>query len=434
MKALLSIPFVRDIATMQIGRMVLIGCGFLSSILYARMLGLGGYGEYAVVLAFTGTFGLFTNLGQQATTLTFFAEAYGRKDTKALAEILQYYLVLSLCAAVLLGLFALLAPILTGWIYDDRHIGELAGIVFVSSICELGFIYYSIVLQTVRNIRLLTLLENAKTVLQLGIAVWFLLQGYGVAGVLWSWLITAAIFSAASCILYPSLRAEHDLPRIGEALFAGTGRSLWKYTKDGLWIAADKSIGNLYPNIFLFALSTQVQESVVGSLRLAFKLGGLPSSFGLASVGRLASSVIPSVAGRGHDVLVKKLRQLAAHTVAMHGIITLCGLLIVPALLPVVYGEHFGIAMYPFVVIAILNLTLSIHILVTPILRVYSKIQIAAVLSAIGTVIAMAIFFPLSNALRPTWALYISLLAYHVIIGLVVFPVLRLIRTAPKQR
>ncbi|MDO8648448.1 MAG: hypothetical protein Q7R81_01565 [Candidatus Peregrinibacteria bacterium] len=79
------LPFVRDVTTMQMGRLVTIGSSFIASILYVRFLGLGGYGEYAVVLAYTGTVGLFTNLGQQATTLTFFAEAYGRKDREAQA-------------------------------------------------------------------------------------------------------------------------------------------------------------------------------------------------------------------------------------------------------------------------------------------------------------------------------------------------------------
>jgi len=430
-RPLLRSAFVRDIATMQVGRMVLIGCSFLSSIIYARFLGLGGYGHYAVVLAFTGVFGLLTNLGQQATTLTFFAEAYGRKDRTALAQILQYYIVLSACTAGLLLLFAVLAPLVTDRIYGNPEIGHLARIVFLSSICELIFIYYSIALQTVRKIRLLTLLENAKTVLQVGLATLFLVRGFGVAGILWSWIIASASFSALSCFLYPSLRAEYNLPHMYEALREGNASTLWKHTKDGLWIAADKSLGNLYPNIFLFALSTQVQESVVGSLRLAFKLGGLPASFGLASVGRLASSVLPTFAGKGHTALRTGLRKLTTHTLAMHGLITLCGLLIIPPLLPVVYGKSFGIAVYPFLVIAVLNVLLAFHAVTTPILRIYSKISVAAVLNAVGTVVALGLFFGLETVLKPTFALYIALLVYHGIIALVFPTALKLIHRAP---
>ncbi|PIR50057.1 hypothetical protein COU79_01490, partial [Candidatus Peregrinibacteria bacterium CG10_big_fil_rev_8_21_14_0_10_54_7] len=337
------------------------------------------------------------------------------------------------CAALLLGLLALLSPMLTAIIYGDDSIGQLTRIVFISSICELGFIYLSIVLQTVRKIRLLTLLENAKIVLQLGLSTFFLLLGFSVAGILWSSLIAAVLFSSVSCLLYPKLRANYDLPPVREALRAGNRTMFWKYTKDGLWIAMDKSLGNLYPNIFLFALSTQVRGAIVGSLRLAFKLGELPSSFGLSSIGRLASSVLPSVAGRGHDVLRSKIRKLATHTIAMHGFITLCGLLIIPPLLPIVYGEQFGIATYPFIVIAILNLSLALHALATPVLRVYSKIWMAAVLSAVGTLAGLGLFFTLGEMLRPTWALYIALLVYHIIIGLVFVPVLKIVRTQQIQ-
>ena len=425
---LLHSRFVRDIATMQVGRVILIGCGFLSSIIYARILGLGGYGEYAVVLAFTGTFGLLTNLGQQTTTLTFFSKAYGRKDRQAMAHILHYYLILSLCTAILLGLFAYLCPMLATLIYKDDSIGKLARIVFLSSICELVFIFFSIALQTVRKIRLLTLLENAKTVLQLGLAVWFLLLGYGVAGILWSWLIAAFTFSTLSCLLYPKIRKEFDLPHVGEAIALGNKKTLWKYTKDGLYIAVDKSLGNLYPNIFLFALSTQAQESVVGIIRLAFKLGGLPASFGLASVGRLASSVIPTVVGKGHTALRKQIRRLAMHTIIMHSLITLCGLVIIPPLLPIVYGEHFGIAMYPFIVIAILHLSQALHALITPILRTISKIYIATIFNMTAMSIALFAFITLQGTLSPNRALYIGLILYHIIQALVIFPVWRLLR------
>src|SRR3989338_9099405 len=87
--------FVRDVATMQVGRMVTIGCNFAASILYARFLGIGGHGSFAVVLAFTGVFWLVTNLGQQITLTTFLAEAWGRKDKTAMREIAHYYIVLS---------------------------------------------------------------------------------------------------------------------------------------------------------------------------------------------------------------------------------------------------------------------------------------------------------------------------------------------------
>src|SRR3989344_7298521 len=134
------IPFIRDVTTMQIGRLVMITSSFIASILYVRFLGHGGYGDYAVVLAYTGTVGLLTNLGQQATTLTFFAEAYGRKDKAALARVLQYYIITAAGTAMLLLALCFVSPVLTQWVYGKSSVGILASLVFISSICELPFI------------------------------------------------------------------------------------------------------------------------------------------------------------------------------------------------------------------------------------------------------------------------------------------------------
>lgn len=424
------VPFVRDVTTMQVGRLVTIAASFLASILYVRYLGLAGYGEYAVVLAYTGTVGLFTNLGQQATTLTFFAEAYGRKDTAAGARVMHYYLVTSAGAAMLLGILAMLSPLLTEWIYDRSAIGLLAGLVFASSMCELPFIFVSIILQTVREIRLLTLLENCKTLLQLSIAVALLAAGFGVPGLLISSLAAAAVFSMIGIGLFPRLRKRYGLPGIRDAFRHGDASHIVRYGKDGIWIAVDKSLGNLYPNIFLFVFSMQVTPAVVGLLRLGMKLAELPSSFVLSGISRLASSAIPVIIGKGKTALHASLTKLIKNTAALHLGVSLAAAILVPPLLPIVYGENFQPAVYPFLVILILNLSLAFHAIATPILRISSQIHIAAYLNAVATIVGIGLFFTLGFVMRPMWALYIALAVYHGIIALTFIPVANTIRRA----
>lgn len=422
------VPFVRDVTTMQAGRLVMIGSSFLASVLYVRFLGLGGYGEYAVILAYTGTVGLFTNLGQQATTLTFFAEAYGRKDRGALARVFHYYLATAAGTTLLLVLLAIASPALTSWIYGRSNIGLLAGLVFISSICELPFIFVSIILQTVREIRLLTLLENTKSLFQMSTAVALLLAGLGVAGVLLGSIIAALSFSIVGIGLSFRLQRKYDLPTLREALGAGNVACFLRYSKDGFWIAIDKSLGNLYPNIFLFVFSTQVSPSVVGLLRLGMKLADLPSSFVLSSISRLASSAVPVMVGRGKTVLRASLITLAKHTAALHLAVSLAAAVVIPPLLPIVYGASFQPAVYPFLVILALNLLLAFHAVATPILRVSSQIYIAAYLSGIATVIGIGLFFALQFLVRPMLALYLALALYHLIIGLIYFPIAKTLR------
>lgn len=429
---IVRIPFIRDVTTMQFGRIAQILLNFIASIVYARFLGLTGYGEYAVILAFTGTVGLLTNLGQQATTLTFFAEAYGRKDRAALARVLHYYIITAAATAALLAVLSLLSPVITQWIYGQRQIGILAGLVFVSSIGELPFILVSIVLQTVREIRVLTLLENAKNILQLVTAVLLLVFGFGVLGLLLSSLIASVVLSVIAILLYPTLRRKFNLPTIQEALAAGNSSQFRRYTRDGIWIAIDKSLGSLYPNIFLFIISTQVAPAIIGLLRLGMKLADLPSSVALSSISRLASSAIPVMVGKGKHALRSSLIRLTKHTAALHFGISAAAAVVVPVLLPVVYGPNFQPAVYPFLVILVLNLTLALHAIATPILRISSKIHLAAILNSVATVVGVGLFFLLADFVRPLWALYIALGVYHSIIGLLFFPVMMTLRDMNK--
>lgn len=409
------------------GRIVTIACGFATSILYVRFLGLSGYGEYAVVLAFVGTLGIFTNLGQQATLTTFLAESYGRRDKKTMEEITHYYAVA--CAVVFFFLIALAiaAPIITDWIYGDQTIGQLARLVFISSLFEFVFSYFSIALQVVREIKTLTYMENSKTVLQVVGSLILLWLGYGVFGILLSSVIASVSFMLLSMSMYPKFRKRYNFPSLRDILSVRGEGHFKKFGRDGLFIAIDKNAGNLYPNIFLFALSTVAPQPIVGLIRLAFKLADLPTSLALNSVSRLSSSVISTLAGIGGETLRKNIIRLIKSTVLMHTFITVGGIILVPIFLPYVYGESFQVAQFPFFVITLLNLSFGFQTPATPILRVYSKIYIATLFNVTAMILGLSAFFLLKDTITPVRALYVALTIYQTIQTLIIFPVWKLI-------
>jgi len=427
-----KVPFVRDVATMQVGRVIGMFSSFLASILYARFLGIGGYGQYAVVLAFTGTLGVLTNLGQQATLTTFLAEAYGRKDKEGMRIASHYYVSISVLAAFVLLVMMIIAPLVTDALYQKPEIGMLARLVFLSSLLEFPFSYVAISLQVVREIRMLTIAENAKVVVQLGLAVLLLIMGFGVAGILAGSAIGASVFALLSFVLYPMVRKKHNLPSFGGMLKKADTSKLWKHWKDGFWIAIDKNIGNLYPTIFLFVLSMITNQSVIGLLRLAFKLADLPASFVLNSVSRLSGSVLPSVAGRGADVLRSTIRKLVTHSAGAMALATIGALVCVPVFLPIVYGENFRVAVYPFVIIVIMQMSYAFHSFATPILRMYSKIYYATILNVI-TMSATVSILLIGNSLtgKPTWSLYAALGLFHTMTLLIIPPTLKLMKQKP---
>lgn len=422
-----SVPFVRDIVTMQFGQVIGTGAGFVASIVFARLLGLQGYGTYALVLGCAGLLGFITNLGQQTTALTFFAEAYGKKDREQMKNVLQYYFVVSLCSSLLIVGVILVLPWLSTLLYSDPTIGALARIIFLSSIIDPLFVFGSIALQSIRKIRALTILENSRIVLQLGLSVLFIYQGLGVAGALLGSLVGTAIMSLVSLSTYASICSTYNLPTLREVIYVQRLTHVWKLVKSGFFIAIDKNVSNQYPNLFIVTLGIFAPESVVGLVRLSFKLGSLPASFILSNISKLSSSVIPTLFGSGSAVS-GSLWKLIRYASALHIAGTAGAILVIPQLIPLVYGDAFSVAVYPFIVIALLQTTNVIHIVNVPILRLHNRIYYTTIFNSIGFVIATAALVLLQEYVRTTLALYAALTLYHSISLLVVFKVYGLVK------
>lgn len=422
--------FVRDLLTLQVGQVVPIICGFLSSILYPNLLGLDGFGRYAIVLSITGILSLVTNLGQHYTAVSFLAEAYGRKDRDAMRAIGRYYVMISvLMIGVLAAIFPFLPP-LTEAVYGDRQLGKLAQLVFASSMLDPLYNYLCIVLQTVRDFRRLTIIENAYIVVQLCIGATLVVAGWGIAGILWGSIITSALSVILACVLLPTLHRKYDLPDVW-SLVAIDAAALRTYVAKGFWIAADKNISNLYPNIFLFSLSIRSSPEAVGLARLAFKYANLPASFVLSNISRLAATVVPTLLGQGAGDVRRALMRLARSTAAVHLSATVLTGIAVPVLFPMLYGASFGDALRPFWVVLALHTGLAVHVILTPILRIKNRVYLATIFNMTGFVASsIAFFITAGSALTPLWAFAMALGIYHAISLCVVFPSIRLLRTA----
>ncbi len=425
---LLKVRFVRDLLTMQVGKAVPMLCGLLSSIIFPNLLGLDGYGRYAVVLALVSVISLFTNLGQQHSALAFLSEAFGRKDAKAMKSVGRYYMLASLVSILILLVVFPFMPMIGEKIYGDTNIGYLVQLVFAASILDPLYNYLSIVLQTVREIRLLTVIENAYTTLQLGIGVLLVIMGYGVAGILLGSLITSGLSLLFALCLLPAILKKHGLPKL-RSLFAFDLQGFKTYGTNGFWIAVDKNIANLYPNLFLFSLSLRSSEEAVGLVRIAFKYGNLPASFVLSNISRLASSVVPTLIGQGAN-LRKSLLKLLKSTVALHLLATAGAAVCVPVFFPLVYGKGFGDALRPFWVVLLLHTGLAVHALITPILRVKNRVYLATFFNVTGIALGLGAFFlTAGNTLTPLWAFALALTIYHVVSLGIVLPTYSLVRS-----
>lgn len=427
LRTLLKIPFVRDFATLQAGQIIALGCGFISLPLYTRLLGPDGYGLYGLVFAFSRIAGFFGNLGQQYTTLTFMAEAHARRDRQALREILWYYVAVSGIAVMVMIALLPVLPTLAGWLGNDRSVGTLARLVLLSAMFDPVFTFVATALQVVRRIRLLTILDNVKTVVQLILSVAFLLLGWHVAGLLWASVITAVIFAGISAAIYMRIRVSEGLPSLREAFVFREGRHVWAYVKNGIWITLDKNIASLFPSIFFLALGARASLATVGLVQLGYKLSGftmLPTS----NVNRLAASVLPSLVRQGTDILHANVRRLLTHTALLQVAVSVAALLAYPLVIPWISGRDFTGSFFPFLVFVVCNVLLVSDVVATPLLRLTSKIYIATVLNAVGMLGGIGLFFLLAGTIAPVRAFYAGLFLYHVVMSLIIIPTLQLLR------
>ena len=423
----LKIPFVRDFATLQVGQVIALACGFISLPLYTRLLGPDGYGLYGLALAFSGIAGFFTNLGQQYTTLTFFAEAHARRDRQQLREVLWYYIALSGIAIAMMLVLMPVLPALAGWLGNAPQVGSLARLVFLSAIFDPVFTFVATALQVVRRIRLLTILDNVKTIAQLLISIGLLLLGWGVAGLLWGSVITSGVFAVISAVIYAHIRVTEGLPGLREAIEYREARHVWSYVKNGIWITLDKNIAGLFPNVFFLALGARTSLSTVGLVQLGYKLSAV-ALLPISNVSRLASSVIPSLVRQGGDVLRGNVRRLLSHTAMLQATVSVAALAAYPFIIPWFSGRNFQGSFFPFLVFVLCNMLLLSDVVATPLLRLTSKIYIATILNAVGMLGGIGLFFLLSNTLAPVRAFYTGIIFYHVIMSLVIIPTMDLLR------
>ena len=161
-----KIKFVRDTFILQVGTVFRAGVGAITSILLARILEPSGYGIYGLVFSIYGFISILGDPGIGYSTVTRFSEAYARRDRKEAIELLAFFIKISIITtAFILTLGLLGAPYLASRLYNNSEIGNLARLLFL--IAPLGIIYALVttVLQSVRMMKRLTILESLKSVI-----------------------------------------------------------------------------------------------------------------------------------------------------------------------------------------------------------------------------------------------------------------------------
>lgn len=411
-RSLLHRQFVQNVLTLQIGSIVEMGIGFIKSILFARLLGLEGFGMYAVVLAMTGTFGIFTNLGQNQAALTFFAETYGKKDKKEMLTVMKYFLQLFICAGIILILFAILAPVIAEKLYNSSDISSAARIAFLAMFFGSTHALFRIFLQVTRQIIYMTALENLSLFFQLVFPVTLLWLGYGIQGIFTGILMSHILMFVVYMHSYYITRKHFPIPSLRAA--ATHKKNTLAYIKQGAWIAIDKNIGNLFPQGFFFVMSIVASPSIIGLAQLSFKIASIPRMFLLPHAVRMATTILPKVYAESSNQLRKTCAQLIKHTVFFHALISFGGLIVLPPLALNFYGLEFSAMIPTLMWIILIQIISGLNVANSPLFRMFKKTHIPALWGMVSLPLQLLAFIALLMFLPALQAFTLGILIMYV--------------------
>ncbi len=370
--------FMRDLFTLQLGSFFYMGLTFVSSILFARLLGIEQYGLYAIVLAFVGTVATFVNLGQGPALLIFFAEEHGKKNMAGMSAVLRNYLHISLFNTVLLVTCAVFAPSIAKLLYSNELIGTYARLLFLFQAIDSFNSMTIILLQSMRRIRQKVLFEQSQNFSAIILSIASLFLGFGIKGILISQLAVSAFFLIVTLVVIRLLQMEKAIPGlrdISSVRFVQTEA----YFLQGLLIALDKNIGNFFPQGLLFFLSFVAPASTVGIARIATQMATVPRTILLPQAGDLSATAFGNMKSQGVLTLRRNMAKLIKHALALQSMLTLGAVFGLPIIIYIAYSRDYLNAIPLTIILLPLSLPVSVCIANSSILRLYRRIHYSTI-------------------------------------------------------
>lgn len=305
--------FVKDVFILQCGSFVSIGFSAITSVIFARLLGVNNYGIYALIFAFVDLINIFMDVGAGYAVLTLLPAAYAKEDKQEIKNILSYFIYIVLFISSTIGLFALLvAPYLTNLIYQSFEIGYLARYIILAAIVRILFSMLILILQAIRRIKFLTTVENIDKFVYLLIPASLVVFGYGLWGIVFGHFISSLFFFIFSWLILSWLtKKDRLLPSLFEILKNFRQVKFGKYFKFGFLISLNKNIGNLYsilPVVFLgmFAATT----SQVAYFKIANSYLGLALIF-MTAISRILLVQLPKSLVYGKEIFKDNLKKVS---------------------------------------------------------------------------------------------------------------------------
>jgi len=388
-KNFIKISFVRDVGILQTGKFFSVFLSVIGSIALARLLQPELYGIYGLVFAFVGLVGIFTDWGGSYAGLTLLAEAYAQKDKEAIKNILTYFVKITLLAIGILGILSIVfAPFLTDLIYQNSQVGQWARIILVAVFIGIFYNLLVIVLQSLRKIKKLTILESINKVAYLVFPVGLLWAGFGLAGVIWGHFISSFIFLILSFLIYSSLAQKKEyLPSFKE-IFSNFGKiKINKYFKFGFLIALDKNIGRLIALLPVLILGYLTSPAEIGYFKIALGYITIPTLV-LGPISRLLMVQLPKSKSYGLDILKRHFFKTTLYSGAIATLMLIPFVVLAPFLINLFYGREYSPSIQLVYYLAIMTILSGLGVGISSFYRTVNRMK-----TSIAIISAQTVFF-----------------------------------------
>jgi len=323
--------------------------GVVLSVILARLLGPVGYGAYNLIFWVLGVVSIISLMGFSHTVEKYVSEYDGRKDQDTIKKIISFVLKIEILWGILVTiLFIVLANKLSLWLKhpEFKYLFWIAALIIIPS--GVSSILSSVTrgLQIFKNVMIVNIITLP---LSLGLILFVLNRGAGLAGILW---VQLGIILLNIMIFYILLRKVFSL-RGGIGLARPIRKKILNFNLAILGIMILDSIVWQRSEVFFLTMFRTPEE--VGYYGLAFGVAAMSVRFIPASFGGIIGPVLSNRYGAQdraglNQVFTKSTKYLMLMTVPF------CIAIATMArpLIEIVYGKSYlpAAGILPILVIA----------------------------------------------------------------------------------
>ncbi len=393
-----------------------------AGVIMARILQPEAFGVYALAFSLAGFISIFLGIGAQDAVTTIVSGAYARNDGREIREAFSFLAKITMImGGVALG-GAALAPLIAYKLYGTTAIGWFAGMVVCASIISTtAYSFANIGSQVVGRIRQMTLLGLSDQLLRTSLALFAVVTGLGVGGVVVGHFIGACVLCVASISIWRKVQRDFPiLPRMRDLFTHMREVSIRRYIRYSFWIALDRNLSNLYNILPILLTGIYVTASEVTFFKIAFAYINLALGF-LGPIGTLLNVEFPKMKVQGVARLSKNFTRVTMYAVGISSVLTLGAAIMAPLAFHVVYGPEFSKSIQYVYALIPYGLVMGLGIGLGSMLRALNKVHISILVHVFNMIFGIPLALFLIGRLGAWGTIAIVTTWYAVAHGFVFF-------------